>query len=1231
MIAKLENDYTVYAYDYSEYETPLVGQGMLSWVLATASPTPNAPARESGTMVTGRVCKNIMGLFASGGIKETLEVKLKLVPVPTRSKREYLQSMAVYRDPNVVMPDGFDNNAWNSFLQAIPDAGVLRDGSAGQVIAGRANMGSVEQLHDLLTPKYGPEDDMFSNGPGSSRPGSPTPSQRSMMNHGNAYHGSRPASRASFHQPQPSESAIDDQSFEDGPAKKRARLTQTDWHGRGSFGGNADSLRSAVTTAASIRNIRPSVIGNSSAGGDMIPRAPTPRPGEKRIGRPGMPRAGSSLRRESTGGQSPYGMQELDSGMYSGDYDAGSSRHGSPSPDLPSSPPEYTPAAEPPSSPLPELPAVPDSGFQSDLPVVPEQQNPSTRGSQLLNRHLARKARGELEWAQVHPGPRENLPEHSFPHFDPLSHQSAKCALSRKAPTSPSMGPANRQNNRAPSGPPREPSIPRQPSTTPAPIDSPSPGMFNPVPSIENSFPPTPADTTGYNLPPPAFNVPRTQHQQIAPPPVRTATLQRTQSSIAALPGQAGHQSIAPNGPTSTNYSLEPRRADVAQKAPAPKKAPRRALKKAQSWAAAESSDVDSDGGLGPVANANKIARIRGSGAVRSASIYNQLDAAVATGAPVRYCVNCGEIKTPTWRPYWIKVEDGDGSEVPMGGATGTHMVEPVEIDHEGKTIKYRVYKQYGHLSPEERKAGTYQQLYFCNPCGDYIRKHGKIRPREMWDPAMVDKTSKKPGRAKKKRGADLLTSDLPAPSSDWDLPTPFTELPLFTDPFGPSEAQYDVPPSDMGQFMESQPLENGHHCHTHQHPPTSYPPQQVPLNDAHEQEARADMSALQKAIQSSPARILTPRPSQQEQPVEGDPAPEDAAQNGNNEIVTPKPTRRLLFPSPRKDGEFKSLEASSSNGEKADANSPEGNTSQPLNKNKTTTTSNKTHPEQPRPMNSSSNSDPTQTKKQISEPFLETTEVDKENLPPAVNDDDEFAHLFEEGIFLPPATPGRKTPSKAIPRTPNSKSKNAFSTGLTPRTGSKRSAECMGPPDTPTPTKRRSPRLAEKLNGHHKEMTPFTKSLNQFLSDGLTSSPSKAFNWTLTSSPAKNLSSTFGDMAAISRLTSGSNGRLNALQLQSDDNLWSDFPMPSSPPFFAQRERVEMGMEMGVEEYDWEGLNMNMDMSMVNVFEDGTATEGMGKGWEGVFSDGAEGAVKEVVDASEVTREGEASVAVEM
>jgi len=54
LVTKLGQDYTVYAYDYSEYETPLVGQGMLSWALASASPTPAAPAHQSKTMVTGR-------------------------------------------------------------------------------------------------------------------------------------------------------------------------------------------------------------------------------------------------------------------------------------------------------------------------------------------------------------------------------------------------------------------------------------------------------------------------------------------------------------------------------------------------------------------------------------------------------------------------------------------------------------------------------------------------------------------------------------------------------------------------------------------------------------------------------------------------------------------------------------------------------------------------------------------------------------------------------------------------------------------------------------------------------------------------------------------------------------------------------------------------------------------------------------------------------------------------
>ncbi|KAG9878160.1 hypothetical protein KCV05_g21521, partial [Aureobasidium melanogenum] len=113
-----QGDFTIYAYDYSEYETPLVGQGMLSSVLAAASPTPTAPAYQSKTMITGRVCKNIMGLF-SNGVKETLEVKLRLVPVPKPVQSDFLKSMEIYRNINPAMSAGFDPNAWSaSFSQS---------------------------------------------------------------------------------------------------------------------------------------------------------------------------------------------------------------------------------------------------------------------------------------------------------------------------------------------------------------------------------------------------------------------------------------------------------------------------------------------------------------------------------------------------------------------------------------------------------------------------------------------------------------------------------------------------------------------------------------------------------------------------------------------------------------------------------------------------------------------------------------------------------------------------------------------------------------------------------------------------------------------------------------------------------------------------------------------------------------------------------------------------------
>src|SRR5215469_9034381 len=285
LIAKLEHDYTVYAYDYSEYETPLVGQGMLSRVLASASPTPNAPASESRTMITGRVCKNIMGLF-SNGVKETLEVKLKLVPVPSCLQGEYLKNMETYR--NMTRPT----------MPADP----------------RHNIGSIEPLHNLLSQGQSPmEEDwnMTTGNPGSSRCASPTPSHRSAIR-GNEFNQSRPDSLMSM-RPSQVEEATDDQNYEEGPTRKRARLTTTEWHGRGAFGGKTDSLRVAASTSGSLRDFRPSShVTNSSAGNEQQPRAPTPRPFEKRAALQRTLSTGSSLRRQSSSMDyvSPYPQSE---------------------------------------------------------------------------------------------------------------------------------------------------------------------------------------------------------------------------------------------------------------------------------------------------------------------------------------------------------------------------------------------------------------------------------------------------------------------------------------------------------------------------------------------------------------------------------------------------------------------------------------------------------------------------------------------------------------------------------------------------------------------------------------------------------------------------------------------------------------------------------------------------------------------------------------------------------
>ena len=335
LVAKLGQDYTIYAYDYSEYETPLVGQGMLSWILASSQPS--VPAEQSNTMVTGRVCRTL-GLF-SGGAPETLEVKLRLVPVPTSLQSEYVESMNKYRELSVIMPEGFDFHGWNDFLKTNPGIlSMLQDGhDMGTSEASTGHIG-MEQIQRLVNHGYIPpnaEDQAPSprslgfSGPTSAaehaRRGSPAPSVRST--HSTRGPPSRPGSRqsqcleisregqAAMCAPLDSGYISNDERSDESRPRKRAKIMQASHPGKSSLGKKVDSLRVAASAAASVRVYQPTAIRPSEypvSNLEEPPRAPTPIPRTaNHQRRPRLPTSRSNLGRESysateIGYKSPY-------------------------------------------------------------------------------------------------------------------------------------------------------------------------------------------------------------------------------------------------------------------------------------------------------------------------------------------------------------------------------------------------------------------------------------------------------------------------------------------------------------------------------------------------------------------------------------------------------------------------------------------------------------------------------------------------------------------------------------------------------------------------------------------------------------------------------------------------------------------------------------------------------------------------------------------------------------
>jgi hypothetical protein len=310
-------DYTVYVYDYSEPDTPLVGQGILSWNLEGSNDS-QAPA-----MLTGRVTKNPLAVFSSG-VKETLEVRLKLTAIP---KMQRASEPAVGQK---ALPTPTDTSEWRTFMQSNPALGrstpVMSFPSSpryppAQVASpapfqpnppplqthssfqGSTQLSAFMSSPRPLVPRRGSlpppalepllspamEKTQLVRGEDQALPPLPTTIQpmppklpKSRSSSITRRPVGRPRRRALPNSAQNGNtSAAELTDNDEGPQKKRVKTTVAEWPSSGPFGAAPESLRVAASTAGSLRSMRP--VGSTqdlSVASHLqeIPRAPTPIP-----------------------------------------------------------------------------------------------------------------------------------------------------------------------------------------------------------------------------------------------------------------------------------------------------------------------------------------------------------------------------------------------------------------------------------------------------------------------------------------------------------------------------------------------------------------------------------------------------------------------------------------------------------------------------------------------------------------------------------------------------------------------------------------------------------------------------------------------------------------------------------------------------------------------------------------------------------------------------------------
>lgn len=670
---------------------------MLSWVLSSSSAR-NENHQTSKNIITGRVSKNVLGLF-SNGIQETLEVKLRLVPLPSASQGEYLDSIERYREMSKIIPLEFDAQAWTNFLQQNQNLFASRASPRPMEFTNTSNgRAGLEAMQDMLSAGSPSvemtESQTLASTEMTARPGNraPTPSSRPQSRHQQiapAYP-SRPASRASMpegnfqsqsmarpvsrRRESISTGYLSDEPAEDGPTRKRAKVTTASWPGKASFNieKQPESLRVVASTAASVRIHRPvplhPVNGKPLDQNEEPIRPPTPVPnnlGDNRRQRP----ARSNLRQES------FSNQESE---YNSPYPT--MTECTPDPNFQS--PEETRQTSVTATPfhMPSSPPVAMESFASS-PVLPP-----------MGKYRDHNDSGYMS------GPIEEMDETDLPFLGEPQAEFRRPAQRRDSFIAPPPRPST--------GRPRTP-------LTDAPLPRLAPRETGPILSSD-AQPMLPA-------PPPRTNISRpssrASNRNIAPAPVPPLARMTTFSAVPASD---------PVGPTTSS------------------------LQRAYSWA----PDVTEHPATDAPTAADNVQSKTGAGARRIKQIQAKLEESVAKGHVPPYCDNCGAIETPTWRRAWVKYFEGDASNVAEVSQGGEMLFWEVTEKNENEQItKFRVYKKC--LSATDKQ---YETVTLCNPCGLWLHKFKHMRPENKWSKNPRAAPVKRPRRGRSERKIASIT-----------------------------------------------------------------------------------------------------------------------------------------------------------------------------------------------------------------------------------------------------------------------------------------------------------------------------------------------------------------------------------------------------------------------------------------------------------------------------------------